>query len=73
MGFDVLERLKEVSETEEDYTFWEEYKRCILIKDNDWKIDISNPTFGLIKNIPIESEHWDYQYWNRLTKGIIKV
>ena len=23
----VLERLKEVSETEEDYTFWEEYKK----------------------------------------------
>ena len=45
----------------------------MIIKDNDWKIDISNPTFGLIKNIPIESEHWDYQYWNRLTKGIIKV
>ena len=23
----VLERLKEVSETEEDYTFWKEYKK----------------------------------------------
>ena len=45
----------------------------ILIESNDWKIDINNPTFGLVRNIPIQSEHWDYQYWNRLTKGIIKI
>tara|TARA_B100000683_G_scaffold246276_1_gene257802 strand:- start:99 stop:896 length:798 start_codon:yes stop_codon:yes gene_type:complete len=70
----VLERLKEVSETEEDYTFWEEYKKMYnAIESNDWKIDINNPTFGLVRNIPIQSEHWDYQYWNRLTKGIIKI
>ena len=70
----VLERLKEVSETEEDYTFWEEYKKMYnAIKDNDWKIDIDNVKFGLERQIPIENEHWDYQYWNRLTKGILKI
>ena len=20
-----------------------------------------------------KNEHWDYQYWNRLTKGILKI
>ena len=70
----VLERLKEVSETKEDYTFWEEYKKMYkAIQASDWKIDINNPMFGLVRNIPIQSEHWDYQYWNRLTKGILKI
>ena len=70
----VLERLKEVSETEEDYTFWKEYKKMYnAIKDNDWKIDIDNSKFGLEKQVPFENEHWDYQYWNRLTKGILKI
>jgi len=70
----VLERLKEVSETEEDYTFWKEYKKMYeAIRDSDWKIDINEPTFGLERQIPIENEHWDYQYWNRLTKGILKI
>tara|TARA_B100002019_G_scaffold89779_1_gene77639 strand:- start:2502 stop:3362 length:861 start_codon:yes stop_codon:yes gene_type:complete len=70
----VLERLKEVSETEEDYTFWKEYKKMYkAIEVFDWKIDINNPLFGLVRNIPIQNEHWDYQYWNRLTKGILKI
>jgi hypothetical protein len=70
----VLERLKEVSETEENYTFWKEYKKMYeAIRDTDWKINIDEPKFGLVKQVPFENEHWDYQYWNRLTKGIIKV
>ena len=70
----VLERLKEVSETEKDYTFWEEYKKMYnAIKDNDWKINIDEPKFGLEKQAPFQNEHWDYQYWNRLTKGILKI
>jgi hypothetical protein len=70
----VLERLKEVSETEKDYTFWKEYKKMYkAIEINDWKIDINNPMFGLEKQVPFQNEHWDYQYWNRLTKGIIKI
>ena len=70
----VLERLKEVSETEKDYTFWEEYKKMYnAIKDNDWKINIDESKFGLEKQAPFQNEHWDYQYWNRLTKGILKI
>ena len=70
----VLERLKEVSETEKDYTFWKEYKKMYkAIEVNDWKIDINNPMFGLERQVPFQNEHWDYQYWNRLTKGITKI
>lgn len=70
----VLERLKEVSETKEDYTFWKEYKKMYkAIEVNDWKIDINNPMFGFVKQVPFQNEHWDYQYWNRLTKGIVKI
>ena len=51
-----------------------EYKKMYnAIKDNDWKIDIDNSKFGLEKQVPFENEHWDYQYWNRLTKGILKI
>ena len=43
------------------------------IRNSDWKIDISNPKFGLEQQVPFENEHWDYKYWNRLTKGILKI
>ncbi len=68
----VLERLKEVSETEEKYSFWEEYKKMYkAIQINDWKIDINNPEFMFER---MESNfHFDYSKWNRLTKKIIKI
>ena len=68
----VLERLKEVSETEEKYSFWEEYKKMYkAIQINDWKIDINNPEFMLEK---MESNfHFDYSKWNRLARKIIKI
>ena len=68
----VLERLKEVSETEENYSFWEEYKKMYkAIQINDWKIDINNPEFMFEK---MESNfHFDYLKWNRLTRKIITI
>ena len=68
----VLERLKEVSETEENYSFWEEYKKMYkAIQINDWKIDINNPEFMFEK---MESNfHFDYLKWNRLTRKIISI
>tara|TARA_R110001592_G_scaffold231209_1_gene488347 strand:+ start:1672 stop:2526 length:855 start_codon:yes stop_codon:yes gene_type:complete len=70
----VLERIKEVSQTEKDYTFWKEYKKMYkAIEVNDWKIDINNPMFGLERQAPFQNEHWDYGYWNRLTNGITKI
>ena len=42
----ILERLKEVSETKEDYSYWKEYKKCIeAIQLNDWKIDVKKDEF----------------------------
>ena len=50
MGFNCFRKIKEVSETEKDYTFWEEYKKMYnAIKDNDWKINIDESKFGLEK------------------------
>jgi hypothetical protein len=68
----VLERLKEVSETEEKYSFWEEYKKMYkAIQINDWNVDINNPEFMLEK---MESNfHFDYSKWNRLTRKIISI
>ena len=68
----VLERLKEVSETKKDYSFWKEYKKMYRgIQINDWKIDINNPEFMFEKMI--NNNHWDYIKWNRLFKKIISV
>ena len=68
----VLERLREVSETEEKYSFWEEYKKMYkAIQINDWNVDINNPEFMLEK---MESNfHFDYSKWNRLTRKIISI
>lgn len=68
----VLERLKEVSETKEDYTYWQEYlKMYKSIEIFDWKIDINNPEFMLEKLKT--NQHWDYSKWNKLTKKIVVI
>ena len=68
----VLDRLKEVSETKEDYTYWQEYlKMYKSIEMFDWKIDINNPEFMLEK---LETnQHWDYSKWDKLTKKIVVI
>ena len=66
----VLERLKEVSETKEDYTYWQEYlKMYKSIEIFDWKIDINNPEFmfEILKN----NQHWEYSNWDKLSKKIV--
>jgi len=68
----VLERLKEVSETKKNYTYWREYKKMYdSILKNDFKIDLFNDEFmfeRLSKN-----KHWEYSKWNRITKKIIGI
>ena len=72
MDSTVLERLKEVSETKKDYSYWKEYKKMYkAIEINDWKIDINNHEFMFEKMI--DNNHWDYIKWNRLFKKIISV
>jgi len=66
----VLERLKEVSETKKDYTYWQEYFKMYKgIEMFDWKIDINNPNFMFERMIT--NNHWDYSKWNRLSKKIV--
>ena len=68
----VLERLKEVSETKEDYTYWQEYlKMYKSIEIFDWKIDINNPEFMFEKLNT--NQHWEYSKWNKLSKKIVVI
>jgi hypothetical protein len=68
----VLERMKEVSATEIEYTYWWEYKKMYeSIRDNDWKIDISNPIFKIEEMNDNTFE--DYTNWKKLTRTIIKI
>ena len=66
----VLERLKEVSQTKEIYSYWEEYlKMYKAIEVFDWKIDINNPEFMF--EPMMYNNHWDYSKWDKLTKKIV--
>jgi len=68
----VLERLKEVSETKKDYSFWKEYKKMYRgIQINDWKIDINNPEFMFEKME--DNSYFDYTKWNELSNVIVKI
>jgi len=68
----VLERLKEVSETKEDYSYWKEYRKMYReIQLNDWKIDIDNPEFKLQKMI--RKNYSEYGEWQELTNVIINI
>lgn len=68
----VLKRLKEVSETKEDYTFWKEYKKMYrAIQINDWKIDINNPEFMI--EAMFYNTHSDYSKWDKLTRIILDI
>lgn len=68
----VLDRLKEVSETKEDYTYWQEYlKMYKSIEMFDWKIDINNPEF-MLEQMNLNT-HWEYSKWDKLTKKIVVI
>lgn len=68
----ILERLREVSETKEDYTFWQEYLKMYKgIQENDWKIDIDNKEYML--QHMIRKQHSEYDYWQKLMKKIVKI
>ena len=68
----VLERLKQVSETKEDYTYWQEYLKMYKgIEMFDWKIDINNPEFMFEKLNT--NQHWEYSKWNKLSKKIVVI
>ena len=68
----VLERLKQVSETKEDYTYWKEYRKMYRgIQLNDWKIDVDNKEYKLQKMI--RKNYSEYDKWKELTEVIINI
>ena len=68
----VLERLKEVSQTKEDYTYWREYRKMYRgIQLNDWKIDVENKEYKLQKMI--RKNYSEYENWKELTQVIINI
>ena len=68
----VLERLKEVSETKEDYSYWKEYKKMYrAIQLNDWKIDVKKDEF-LFVNVK-KNSYICYNHWNTLKEVIVKI
>ena len=68
----VLDRLKEVSETKTNYSYWKEYKKMYRnIQINDWKIDINNSEF-MIQEMK-DNSFLDYKRWKELSDVIVKI
>lgn len=70
-----VDRIKDVSETEEEYTYWWEYKRLYeAIKDNNFKINISNPKYNVVE-LQNKSyiDYKDYADWNIIRDKIVKI
>ena len=60
----VVNRLKDVSDIKEDYTYHEEYKRMFdYILDNNMKIDITDERFKIER---CGKEFGDYSRWNEV-------
>lgn len=70
-----IQRVKDVSETKEEYTYWWEYKKLYdAIKENKFKIDVNKPEYKIVKmknNSYIDYN--DYPHWNMLTEYIIRI
>ena len=69
------QRIKEVSETIEDYTWWWEYKKLYdQLEKTDWKVDIKNPEYKVESLKEFNYINYaDYRQWNELTDLIISV
>ena len=68
----VLERLKEVSEVEEDYTYWWEYKKMLeAIKDSNFKVNLNKPEF-LFEKLK-EFSYLSYNNWSILRDKIVAI
>lgn len=70
-----MDRIKDVSETKEDYTYWHEYKKLYdAIATQGFKIDIKNPDF-FIEELDVTSyiRYNDYSQWNTLRDKIVKI
>jgi hypothetical protein len=68
----IINRLFEVSQIKEDYTFHWEYQRMYdYIVNNDNKIDITNKNFMIEKSLKVD--YWDYPHWEKVKDIIINI
>ena len=69
------QRIKEVSETIEDYSWWWEYKKLYdNLQQSDWKVDINNKDYFVeeLKNFSY-IDYTDYPHWSKLTDLIVNI
>lgn len=67
----VVQRLKEVSDIKEDYTYWWEYKKMLdFIIDNGYILDIYTHDFNIEK---VYNSYNDYSQWEEITNKIIRI
>lgn len=71
----VLERLKEVSEVHQPYSFHKEYNKMYrAISRSDWKINIKNPVYKVEKLKEFSYiDYNDYPHWDDLKNLIVKI
>lgn len=67
-----IERIKEVSKTKKDYTYWREYREMFIrLKRNKFLVDINE------KDYYIDSigtyDYSDYKHWPDLTQKIVEI
>lgn len=69
------QRIKEVSETIEDYSWWWEYKKLYdQLQKSNWKIDIKNTEYKVESLKEFNYINYaDYRQWNELTDIIISI
>ena len=69
------QRIKEVSQTIEDYSWWWEYKKLYdQLEKSNWKVDVKNPLYKVesLKEFSYIN-YADYRHWNELTDLIISI
>ena len=67
-----VERIKEVSKTKKEYTYWKEYREMyIRLKRNKFLVDINEKDY-YIDSIDTY-DYSDYKHWSELTQKIVEI
>ncbi len=67
----VIDRLRQVSTVEEEYSYWQEYKRMYdYFSGSKNKVDISTKGFYITRS---GNSYKDYKMWKTVTNKIIKI
>lgn len=70
-----VDRIREVAEIKEEYTFHKEYSKMYrAIARSNWKIDVNNPKY-LVEKLKETSyiDFMDYPHWNELKDLIVTI